>query len=92
MPQSQSRRQALFAQMRAANRSAVPPDAIEVISYGIPAFKRGRVLVWFATFSNHCSLFPTAAIIDAIKDELEPYSTSKGTIQFAIDRRILTGL
>ena len=44
--------------MRATIRSAVPPDAIEIISYGIPAFKHGRVLVWYAAFSNHCSLFP----------------------------------
>ena len=45
--------------MRATIRSAVPKDSVEIISYGIPAFKRQRVLVWYAAFSNHCSLFPT---------------------------------
>ena len=68
--------------MRATIRSAVPPDAIEIISYGIPAFKDRRVLVWYAAFSNHCSLFPTAAVIEKFKNELNGFSTPKGTIHF----------
>jgi uncharacterized protein YdhG (YjbR/CyaY superfamily) len=68
--------------MRAAIRSAVPPEATETISYGIPALKHKKVLVWFAAFSNHCSLFPTAAVIEKFKNELKGYSTSKGTIHF----------
>jgi uncharacterized protein YdhG (YjbR/CyaY superfamily) len=47
----------------------VPPGATEIISYGIPAFKHKEALIWYAGFSNHCSLFPTAAIIEAFKDE-----------------------
>jgi uncharacterized protein YdhG (YjbR/CyaY superfamily) len=72
--------------IRAAIRSAVPPEATETISYRIPAFKHNGVLVWFAAFSDHCSLFPTASIIEAFKDELKNYSTSKGTIHFPIDK------
>jgi uncharacterized protein YdhG (YjbR/CyaY superfamily) len=72
--------------IRAAIRSVVPPDATEIISYKIPAFKHKRVLVWYAAFSNHCSLFPTAAVIDAFKDELKGFSTSKGTIHFPTDK------
>jgi uncharacterized protein YdhG (YjbR/CyaY superfamily) len=68
--------------IRAAIRSAAPPEATEVISYGMPAFKHKGVLVWFAAFSNHCSLFPTAAVIEAFKNELKSFSTSKGTIHF----------
>jgi uncharacterized protein YdhG (YjbR/CyaY superfamily) len=63
----------------------VPPEATEIISYKIPAFKHRRVLVWYAAFANHCSLFPTAAVIDAFKDELKGFSTSKGTIHFPLD-------
>src|SRR5437899_11286914 len=48
--------------LRATIRSAVPAEATETISYGIPAFKHKGVLVWFAAFSSHCSLFPTAAV------------------------------
>jgi uncharacterized protein YdhG (YjbR/CyaY superfamily) len=81
-----------FNKMRAAIQSAVPPQATEIISYGIPAFKDHRVLVWFAAFSNHCSLFPTAAIIEAFKDELKGFSTSKGTIHFPTDKPLPTAL
>jgi uncharacterized protein YdhG (YjbR/CyaY superfamily) len=72
--------------IREAIRSVVPADAIEIISYKIPAFKHKKVLVWYAAFANHCSLFPTAAVIDAFKDELKGFSTSKGTIHFPLDR------
>jgi uncharacterized protein YdhG (YjbR/CyaY superfamily) len=78
--------------VRAAIRSAVPPETIETISYGIPAFKHKRVLVWYAAFSNHCSLFPTAAIIEEFKSELKSYSTSKGTIQFPTDKPLPAAL
>jgi|SRR5580704_7309931 uncharacterized protein YdhG (YjbR/CyaY superfamily) len=81
-----------FTRLRAAIQSAVPAEATEVISYGIPAFKRKRVLVWFAAFSNHCSLFPTAAIIDAFKNDLKAFSTSKGTIHFPTDKPLPTSL
>ena len=79
-------------QMRAAIRSALPADTTEVISYGIPAFKHKKVLVWFAGFTNHCSLFPTASIIEAQKDELRAFTISKGTIQFPLDKPIPTAL
>ena len=78
--------------MRAAIRSAVPPDAVENISYGIPAFKHKRVLVWFAAFSNHCSLFPTAAIIEKFQSDLKAFPTSKGTIHFPTEKPLPTAL
>jgi uncharacterized protein YdhG (YjbR/CyaY superfamily) len=64
----------------------VPREATETISYRIPAFKHQGVLVWFAAFSDHCSLFPTASVIEAFKHELKGYTTSKGTIQFPTDK------
>jgi uncharacterized protein YdhG (YjbR/CyaY superfamily) len=72
--------------IRAAIRSVVPPDSTEIISYKIPAFKHKKVLVWYAAFANHCSLFPTAAVIEAFKDELKGFSTSKGTIHFPTNK------
>jgi uncharacterized protein YdhG (YjbR/CyaY superfamily) len=78
--------------MRAAIRSTVPPEATETISYGMPAFKHKGVLVWFAAFSNHCSLFPTASVIEAFKNELKGFSTSKGTIHFPTDEPLPTAL
>jgi uncharacterized protein YdhG (YjbR/CyaY superfamily) len=58
----------------------------------MPAFKYNGVLVWFAAFSNHCSLFPTAAVIEAFKNELKSFSTSKGTIHFPTDKPLPTAL
>jgi len=78
--------------IRAAIRSAAPSEATETISYGIPAFKHKGVLVWFAAFSNHCSFFPTASVIEAFKDELKGFSTSKGTIQFPTDKPLPAAL
>jgi uncharacterized protein YdhG (YjbR/CyaY superfamily) len=78
--------------MRATIRSAVPAEATEAISYGIPAFKHKRVLVWFAAFSNHCSLFPTASVVEMFKKELKGFPTSKGTIQFPADKPLPTAL
>ena len=84
--------QTKLKQVRAAIRSAVPAETTEVISYGIPAFKQKRVLVWYAAFADHWSLFPTAAVIEQFRDELKGYTTSKGTIQFPLDKPIPTAL
>jgi uncharacterized protein YdhG (YjbR/CyaY superfamily) len=78
--------------IRAAVRSAAPPGTTETISYGIPAFRYKGVLVWFAAFSNHCSLFPTASVIEAFKSDLKGFTTSKGTIQFPTDRPLPAAL
>jgi uncharacterized protein YdhG (YjbR/CyaY superfamily) len=81
-----------WKKLRAAIRSAVPREATETISYGMPAFRHKGVLVWFAAFSDHCSLFPTASVIEAFKKELKGYPTSKGTIQFPTDKPLSTAL
>src|ERR1700690_2336270 len=78
--------------IRAAIRAAAPPESIEVISYGIPAFKHGEVLIWYAGFAKHCSLFPTAAVIDAFKKELKGFVISKGTIQFTTNKPLPAAL
>lgn len=81
-----------LTQIREAIRSVVPAEATEIISYKIPAFKHKKVLVWYAAFANHCSLFPTAALIDTFKDELKDFSTAKGTVHFPLDRPMPVGL
>jgi uncharacterized protein YdhG (YjbR/CyaY superfamily) len=78
--------------IRATIRSVVPPEATEVISYRIPAFKYKGMLVWFGAFSDHCSLFPGAGIIEAFKDELKRYRIAKGTIQFPLDKPLPAAL
>jgi uncharacterized protein YdhG (YjbR/CyaY superfamily) len=78
--------------VRAAIRAAAPRGATETISYGIPAFKYNGVLMWYAAFAKHCSLFPTASVIKAFKNELKGYSISKGTIQFPTDKPLPSAL
>ena len=46
----------------------------------------------FAAFPDHCSLFPKASTIEAFKNELKGYSTSKGTIRFPVDQPLPTAL
>ena len=67
---------------------AVVPDAEEVISYQMPAFKhKGRLLVGIAAFKKHCSFFPMSArVMESHKRELEGFDTSKGTIRFSPDK------
>jgi len=67
-------------------RSVVPPETTEGISYGMPMFKYKGMLVGFAAFSKHCSLFPGPPAIVAFKEELKGFPTSKGTIQFPMDK------
>jgi uncharacterized protein YdhG (YjbR/CyaY superfamily) len=73
--------------LRTVIRSIVPPETTEALSYGIPAFRYKGGLVAYAAFKKHCSFFPMqASLIDEMKDELKDYRTSKGTLQFPLDK------
>jgi uncharacterized protein YdhG (YjbR/CyaY superfamily) len=79
--------------VRATIRAAVPTEATEAISYGIPTFKYEGSLVAFGAFSKHCSLFPMSmAVIETFSDELKGFLASKGTIHFPLDRPLPVGL
>ena len=79
--------------VRAAIRSAAPPEATEAISYGIPTFRYQGGLIAFAAFKKHCSLFPMSmAVMAEFKKELEGYETSKGTIRFPLDKPLPAAL
>jgi uncharacterized protein YdhG (YjbR/CyaY superfamily) len=73
--------------IRKVIQSVVPAETTEVISYGMPMFKYNGMLVGYAAFKNHCSLFPTGSgVLDRMEKELKGYRTSKGTIQFPPDK------
>jgi len=79
--------QSTLKHIRAVIRSVVPAETTEVISYGIPMFKYRGMLVGYAAFKKHCSLFPTGSgVLDRFEKELKGYRTSKGTIQFPSDK------
>jgi uncharacterized protein YdhG (YjbR/CyaY superfamily) len=62
---------------------AAAPKAEEVISYQMPAYKYHGMLVYFAAFKDHCSLFPASKnVLDVFKEELQSFKTFGGTIQF----------
>lgn len=70
----------------------IAPQATESISYGMPAFKQNKVLVYYALNKNHIGFYPTPNPIVHFKKELEKYTTSKGAIQFPLDKKLPLGL
>lgn len=64
------------------------PEAEEVISYGFPGYRiNGKIICGFDAFKNHCSFFPhSSLVIPELEKELVNYKTSKGALQFAIDK------
>jgi len=65
------------------------PAADETISYGIPTFDLdGRHLVHFAAYKNHIGFYPTSSGIEAFKKELSSFKTSRGTVQFPLEKPI----
>jgi len=61
------------------------PNAIELISYKMPAYKQFECLVYFAAYKNHIGFYPTASGIKAFEKEFDNYKYSKGAVQFPIN-------
>lgn len=62
------------------------PEAEETISYAMPAFKLKGILVYFAGHKNHIGFYPTSSGIANFEKELSGYVTSKGTVQFSLNK------
>jgi len=77
--------QALLRQMRATIKE-VAPDAEEVIKYQMPTFVLKGNLVHFAAYKNHLGFYPVPTGIEKFKKELSAYKTSKGAVQFPLDK------
>lgn len=76
---------ALLEELRAAIKKAAP-QAKEVISYNMPAYKQNKVLVYFAGYKNHIGFYPTSSGIAYFQEELTNFKTSKGAVQFPLDQ------
>ena len=81
----------ILRKMRSVIKEVVP-DAEEVISYNMPAFKLNGILVWYAAYKEHIGFYPTPGPIKKFAEDLRKYKTSKGAIQFPIDKPIPSSL
>lgn len=78
-------KQELLKTMRATIQKAAP-KAVEKISYGMPCFYQEGNLVYFAAMKNHIGFYPSSSGVANFQEELKPYHTSKGAIQFPLDK------
>ncbi len=84
--------QAVLQEVRELIRASAP-DAQETISYAIPTFDlNGKHLVHFAGFEKHIGFYPTGGGVEAFKEELTPYKSGKGSVQFPLGRPLPTDL
>jgi uncharacterized protein YdhG (YjbR/CyaY superfamily) len=82
---------ATLAKLRKTIKAAAP-RASEVISYQMPMYKHHGMVIGFAAFKNHCSIFPGSAVMDEYKEELSRYDTSRGTIRFPASKPLPAAL
>ena len=64
------------------------PEAKEVISYSMPAYKMNKVLVYFAGYKNHIGFYPCPSALEEFKKDISIYKNSKGAVQFPLDKPI----
>ncbi len=79
--------QSILEELRQAIKESAP-EAEELISYQMPAFKLNGILVWFAAFKNHVGFYPKISAIEAFKEELSGHEVGKGTIRFPLNKPI----
>ena len=84
---------AALEKLRTTIKTAAP-EATETFSYQMPAFKdHGRILVYYAAFKDHYSLYPASnAVMEVLGEELKPYFSGKGTIRFDADKPLPVAL
>lgn len=77
--------QILLEQMRQTIKNAAP-EAEEIISYNMPAFKYHGMLVYFAAYKNHVGFYATPTGHSQFKEELSAYKQGKGSVQFPLSQ------
>lgn len=81
----------LLRQLRSLIQKSVP-GAEEKISYGMPGYKHFGMFAYFAGYKNHVGFYPGPRAIEAFQSRLARYKTSKGTVQFPLDKPLPQGL
>jgi uncharacterized protein YdhG (YjbR/CyaY superfamily) len=77
----------MLEQLRATIKKAAP-EAQEVISYQMPAFRMYGILVYFAAHKNHIGFYPTGSAIEAFGDETSVYKGGRGTLRFSVEEQL----
>jgi uncharacterized protein YdhG (YjbR/CyaY superfamily) len=85
--------QTALVQLREIIRSAVPKEAVEVISYGIPAFALSKPFFGYAAFKSHLSVLAfSGSLFDSFAEELKPYSRTKSSLHLPFDKPLPAAL
>jgi len=77
--------QEILKELRATIKAAAP-EAEEIISYQMPAYRYHGIVVYFAAFSKHIGFYPKVSGIETFKNELSVYKGAKGSVQFPLDK------
>jgi uncharacterized protein YdhG (YjbR/CyaY superfamily) len=78
---------AILKEFRKTIKQAAP-QAEELISYNMPAFKLHGMLVYYAAWKEHIGFYPVSSGIEAFKKELSAYEAAKGSVKFPTDKPI----
>jgi uncharacterized protein YdhG (YjbR/CyaY superfamily) len=82
-----------LVQLREIIRSAVPKEAVEIISYGIPAFAWPKPFFGYAAFKNHLSVLPfSGSLFESFTEELGPYDRTKSSLHLPFDKPLPAAL
>ena len=79
--------QTTLRQLREIIRSAVPKEAVEVISYGIPAFALPKPFFGYAAFKRHIGILPfSGSFFNSFEEELKAYTRTKSSLHLPYDK------
>jgi len=85
--------QKMLKQIRELVRSIIPPEAEEILSYGIPGFEYKGRLLCYGAFKNHCGFYPgSPPMLKSLAEYLKGFKTSRGSVQFPLDKPLPVAL
>lgn len=83
----------MLAQIRELVWSIIPAEAEEIFSYGIPGFQYKGRLLWYGAFKKHCGFYPgSPPMLKSLAEELKGFKTSRGSVQFPLDKPLPVAL
>ncbi|MDT2596422.1 DUF1801 domain-containing protein [Enterococcus dongliensis] len=90
--EADKKQQPMLKELYQLIKELVPAETVEKISYGMPTFHLKENLVHFGAMKKHVGFYPTPSVIEAFKEQLKDYQTSKGAVQIPYEQKIPTEL